>query len=56
MAKEVYAQIILDRPFLATYGCKIEAKDGRLTVDVGTCYVDFSLIEGRKFSSLSIAC
>ena len=34
MAEDCRTQIILGRPFLATAGCKIDVKEGRLTFDV----------------------
>jgi len=35
MAEDSRTQIILGRPFLATAGCKIDVKEGKLTFDVG---------------------
>jgi len=35
MAEDSHTQIILGRPFLATAGCKIDVKEGKLTFDVG---------------------
>ena len=34
MAEDYRTQIILGRPFLATVGCKIDVKEGKLTFDV----------------------
>jgi len=35
MAEDARTQVILRRHFLATAGCKIDVKEGRLTFDVG---------------------
>jgi len=35
MAEYSRTQIILGRPFLATTGCKMDVKEGKLTCDVG---------------------
>ena len=35
MAEYARTQIILGRPLLATRGCKIDVKEGKLTFDVG---------------------
>jgi len=56
MAKDAYTQIILRRLFLATSGCKIHVKRGRLTFDVGEYHADFNLLEHQRFSPCSFAC
>ena len=45
MAENSYSQIILDRPFLATAGCKIDVKKGRLTFDMGENHVEFGVLK-----------
>jgi len=53
MAGEVCTQIILERTFLATSGCKVDVKVGRITIDVGTCHVEFNFFEVRSVSVTS---
>jgi len=53
MDGEVYIQIILGRPFLATFDCKIDVKVGWSTFDVGKCHVDFNFFEDRIVSTAS---
>jgi len=48
------AQIILGRPFLATIGCNIEVKRGRLTFEVQGCYAMFCYIEEKVVSPNSL--
>ena len=48
MAKYSRTQIILGRPFLATAGCKIDVKEGKLTFDVGEHHVEFGLFNDFK--------
>jgi len=47
MAGEAYTKIVLGRPFLATFGCKINVKGGQLTFDVGTCDIKFNFCEDQ---------
>ena len=47
MVIDMYAQIILGRPFLATSGCKADVKGGSLTFDVGKSHVEIFLLETR---------
>jgi len=50
MAEDSRTQIILGRPFLATTGCKIDVKEGKLTFNVGEHYVEFELFKDFEFS------
>jgi len=45
---DTYAQIILGRPFLATSGCEVDVKGGRLTFDIGESHVKFVLFENQN--------
>ena len=56
MDVDARAQIILGRFFLDTMGCKVDAKKGRLTFDVGEHHVEFSLFKDHEFSPSSLAC
>jgi len=55
MDEDCRTQIILGRPFLATIGCKIDVKEGRLTFDVGEHHVEFGLCDDLKPAS-TFAC
>jgi len=55
MDEGCHTQIILGRPFLATKGCKIDVKEGRLTFDVGEHHVEFGLFDDLKPAS-TFAC
>jgi len=48
MAKYSRTQIILGRPFLATVGCKIDVKEGKLTFNMGEHHVEFGLSNDVK--------
>jgi len=50
MAEESHTQIILGRSFLATAGCKINVKKGKMTFDVGEHHVEFGLFKDFEFS------
>jgi len=39
---------VLGRPFLATFGCKVDVKEGCLTFDVGECHIEFVLLENQN--------
>ena len=52
MDEDCHTQIILGRPFLATTGCKIDVKEGRLTFDVGEHHVKFGFFDDLKPSSM----
>ena len=52
MAEDSRTQIILGRPLLATTGCKIDVKEGKLTFYVGENHVEFGLFKDFE-SSLS---
>ena len=56
MDEDCCTQIILGRPFLATAGCKIDVKEGRLTFDVGEHPVKFRLFDDLKPSSTFFCC
>jgi len=56
MAKDYRTQIILGRPFLATAGCKIDVKEGKLTFDMGEHHVEFGLFNDEKPSSTFACC
>ena len=51
MAEDSRTQIILGRPFLATTGCKIDVKEGKLTFHVEQHHVEFGLFKDFKSSS-----
>jgi len=55
MAEDCRTQIILDRPFLATMGCKIDVKEGRLTFDVREHHAEFGLFENVELSSVTFS-
>ena len=56
MAEDSYTQIILDRPFLATSGYKIDVKEGKLTFDVGEHHAEFGLFKDFKPSPSIHSC
>ena len=56
MADDSCTQIISGRPFLATAGCKIDAKEGKLTVDVGEHNVEFGLFKNFESSPFTFSC
>jgi len=45
IAEDSRTQITLGRPFLATAGCKIDVKEGKLTFDVGEHHAEFGLFK-----------
>ena len=49
-------QIILGRPFLATIGCKIDVKEGRLTFDVRVNHVKFGTFKDCESSPSTYSC
>ena len=51
-----HTQIILGRPFLATAGCKIHVKEGKLTFDVGEHHPEFGLFKDFEFSPSTFSC
>jgi len=50
MAEDSRTQIILGRPLLATVGCKINVKEGKLTFDVGEHHLEFDLFKNFESS------
>jgi len=56
MAEDSCTQIILGRPFLATVGCKIDVKEGKLTFDVGEHHVEFGLFKDFESSPPTFSC
>jgi len=55
MAEDCRTQIILGRPFLATAGCKIDVKEGKLILDIGKRHVEFGLFNDVK-PSVTFSC
>ena len=56
MANDSHTQIILGRPFLATAGCKIDVKEGKLTFDVREHHAEFGLFKDFEFSPSTFSC
>ena len=56
MVEDYCTQIILGRPFLATAGCKIDVKEGKLTFDVGEHHVEFGFFNDVKPSATFACC
>ena len=56
MAEDPCTQIILGIPFLATTGCKIDVKEGKLAFDVGEHHAEFGLFKDFEFSPSTFAC
>ena len=56
MEEDKCTLIMLGRPFLATTGCHINVKNGKLSFDVGDDLVEFNLIKASNFPSMSIGC
>jgi len=56
MVEDSRIQIILGRPFLSTAGCKIDVKEGKLTLDVGEHHVEFGLFKDSEPSSTFSYC
>jgi len=56
MEEDIRTAIILERPFLATAGRRINVKNGTLTFDVGDVHVEFNLLKATKFPSISDKC
>ncbi|KAJ8752535.1 hypothetical protein K2173_004823 [Erythroxylum novogranatense] len=56
MEKDTRTPIILGRPFLATVGCQIDVKNGKLSFEIGEDCVQFDLSKATKFTSLSNDC
>jgi len=53
MEEDMRTPIILVRPFLATAGCRIDVKNGKLSFDVRDEHVEFNLLKASKFPSIS---
>jgi len=56
MTEDSHMQIILGRPLLATVGYKIDAKEGKLTFDVGEHHVEFGLFKGCNSFPCTFSC
>ena len=56
MEEGMRTPIILGRPFLATVGCRIDIKNGKLPFDVDDDHVEFNLFKASKFPSISDEC
>ena len=56
MEEEMLTPIILMRPFLATVGCRIDVKNGKLSFDAGDDHVEFNLFKAFKFTSIFYEC
>jgi len=56
MKEDTHTPIILGRPFLATAGCCIDVKNGKLSFDMEDEHAEFNLIKASKFSSISSEC
>jgi len=53
MEEDTPTPIILWRPFLATTGCYIDLKNGKLSFDIGDDHVEFNLFKASKFAFIS---
>jgi len=56
MGKGSGTQINLGRPFLATVGCKMDVKEGKLTFDVGEHHTEFGLFKDFESSPYTFSC
>jgi len=56
MKEDMHTPIILGRLFLATAGCCIDVKNGKLSFDVDDVHVEFNLIKGSKFPLICGEC
>ena len=56
MAEDSRTRIILGRPCLATAGCKIDVKEGKLTFDVGEHHAKFGLFKDFESSPSTVSC
>jgi len=56
MEEDMRTPIILVRPFLATAGCRIDVKNGKLSFDVVDEHGEFNLFTTSKFPSISDEC
>jgi len=56
MPEDSHTQIILGRPLLATAGCTIDVKEGKLTFDVGEKHAKFGLLKDFKPSPSIHSC
>jgi len=56
MVDDSRTQIILDRPVLATVGCKTDVKEVKLTFDVGEHHVEFGLFKDFEPSHSTFSC
>ncbi|KAJ8755138.1 hypothetical protein K2173_018936 [Erythroxylum novogranatense] len=56
MEEDTRTPIILGRPFLATAGCQIDMKNGKLSFEIGEDCVQFDISKATKFPSLSDDC
>jgi len=53
MDEDTRTPIIFRTPFLATVGCRIDVKNGKLSFYVGNDHVEFNLPKAAKFSFIS---
>jgi len=56
MEENTRTPIIPWKPFLATVGCHIDVKIGKLSFDVGDDHVEFNLFKASRFPSISDEC
>jgi len=57
MEQDMLTLIVLGRPFLATAGCHIDVKSGKLSFDGGgDDHVEFNLFKASKFPSIFYEC
>jgi len=56
MEEDTRTLVILRRPFLATAGCRIDVKNGKLSFDVGDDHVKLNLFKASKFPSIFDEC
>ena len=56
MVEDARTQIIPGRPFLTTAGCKIDVKEGRLSIDVGEKHAEFGLFKDFKSAPSTYSC
>lgn len=56
MEEDTSTSIILSRQLLATAGCKIDVKDGKLSFDVGGNHVEFNFFKATNYPSNYDSC
>jgi len=56
MERDTRTSIILRRLVLATFRCRIDVKNSKLSFDVGDDHVEFNLFNAFKFPSISNEC